>query len=309
MVIDTILFGGLAPAAISLAIAWLGSRWLAKRAAVPITNEPSSNSVIARYLAAAAFAAAFFVAFELLRRWGELAPAGYWRWLPYLVVLAALVGGLRSAAGLSAIERIVVLVLAAAIVAWLSTPSWGHLALPEPLAPLGEALKRAFQEKSATPAGHQLGYSLILTIAFVIHVSLAERLATRIPAWQFVVALGITSFALAGLLAVPISLKFGAVTIASAASCAGIAAGSFLARRAGDMRSLAFPWSATVLVMALIGYLNSTSRLVGLLLVPLAPLALLVPVGKLSGGKATALRAAILCVALAAATAIVVWQG
>lgn len=307
MLLEIAAWGMLAPAAISLAIVWIGSRFLARSG-----DEVDRAGFLHRTLAAAAFAAAFFVSYEIQRVWFTLAPAAYWRWIPYLALLGVFIGGLRSAVALSTFERWLALVLFAALVAWRSTPTWGHLTLPEPLAPLGEALKKLSDETSEK-AGHQLGYLLLFAAALTLVVAHSERAAKRTAPWQFAAALAATSFVLAALVSNAFSLKFGQVALASAGAAAGVAAGCFIGgRRAGgqspDVCGMTAAWSATVAAIAFAAYLNSTSRPVGLLLFPLAPIVLSIPTRQLGAWPAAALRFTLLSAALAACVALVLWK-
>jgi hypothetical protein len=308
MLFEIAAWGILAPAAISLAIVWIG-RWLQARSGAEVDRA----GFLHRTLAAVAFAVAFFVSYEIQRVWFSLAPAAYWRWIPYLALLGVFVGGLRLAERLSTFERWVALLLFAALVAWRSMPTWAHLALPEPLAPLGEALKKLNENSSGEKTGHQLGYILLFAVALVLIVSLVERAAKRTPPWQFAAALAATSGVLAALVSYAFSLKFGQVALASAAAAGGVSAGCFIVgRRAGgqppEVRGMTAAWSASVAAIVFAAYLNSTSRPLGLLLFPLAPIALWIPNGRMVGWPAAALRFTLLGAALAACAALVLWK-
>lgn len=291
-----------APAAISFAIVSIGGR-LGSRGGGEIDRASALN----RILAAAAFAAAFFVSFEIQRIWFQFTTSVYWRWIAYLVLAGAFAGGLLLAEKLSAVERWIALLLLAALVAWRSTPTWPALALPEALGPLGESLKK-LDGSSADKKGHQVGFYLLIALGYLSHVALVDRAAKRAPSSLFAAALSATSCAMAVLVAALFSIQFAQVFLAAAGAAAGVAVGCRLhAGRAPQVRGMTAAWCAATVAMAFASYLNLNSRPVAMLLMPFAPLALFVPIGQMKGWKAAAIRMGLVALVLAACAALVVW--
>ena len=235
-------YGGLVPA-LAAAVAMLLSRWL-----LP-------SHIRERYAASMAASIGLLVGYGLLPAWAPWQPTTYWHWIPYVGVLAGLVGPLTLAKGIPWGERFLCRALLASLAAWYLVPTWAKL---EPV--------RMWHV--AGLAGFMLALMHCL-----------EPLTSRVAPTRLVAALGASVLALALLTALGLSLMFGQVTGIVAAGLLGVAAAMCLVSNSADERVLTIrgllPWYAILAGgMAYVGYINPTPRLGGLVIVPAAPLAL-----------------------------------
>src|SRR5687767_10348552 len=89
--------------------------------------------VAARYGLATATAVGFLVgALVYPERLPQL-PVRHWEWLPYLGLVAAVIGGVSTASGVQVWERLLVYGLLGGIAAWLLVPTWDTLVPKRPL--------------------------------------------------------------------------------------------------------------------------------------------------------------------------------
>ena len=79
-----------------------------------------------RYAAALALASGFCTAF-LFFTWAPLRPNEHWHWLPYLAVIAMIVGPASIATGVRRFERYALYLVVAAIAAFCLVPDWKSL--------------------------------------------------------------------------------------------------------------------------------------------------------------------------------------
>lgn len=161
-------------------------------------------SVAGRYALAGALAIAMFVGYWLLPDWAPLVPARHWQWLAYLPFVAAMIGGVVLASGVTTGERWLLLAAVATLAAWLLVPTWANLWPPRiwsiPLL---------------------AGY---LGLLAVLLSSLPDRLLGRLQLGLFVGA----STAAAATIGADVSLRLGTVGTIAAAATAGCWLASWL---------------------------------------------------------------------------------
>jgi hypothetical protein len=267
-VIEVLVYGGIVPAAIAVAIVCLSRRFL-------------PESVSNRYAAAIAFAVAFFVGYALLPSWADLLPKRHWQWLPYLGAVAVVLGPVGLATGVRAPERWLLFLLLAIATAWALVPTWPGLKPPRSV---------------YVPC--LAGYLLLLT-------TLLEPLPARLIGKLFVALLTVVSGSVAIALAAFVSLKFGQVAGIAAAATAGCWVASLFHNHDSTTRGLVPAFTIVVGGLAFVGFIEPQQPLKAMLLVPAAPLALWAsvwgPLARLRGIAAGAAQTAIVLVPLAIA--------
>jgi hypothetical protein len=274
-VIEIVGGGGVVPAAIAVAV-FLGVRLLL------------SPEVGQRYSAAIAFAAAYSVGYVLLPSWAKVAPERHWQWTLYLALIAGSVGPIAAAGGLAVIERWILFFLVALVSASLLVPSWPDLEPPRAV------------------------WLCVLTTYIFVLAALLELLARRIPATILIGSLALASVCTAALTAAYVSVTHGRLAGIATASLAG----SWVACFASWQKSaagLALAYSVIVGGLAFIGCVEPRQPYVGLLVAPLAPLALWcsIPpaVQRLHAPTRTVVQIALVAAVLGGATAAVFIAG
>ncbi|MEX2176140.1 MAG: hypothetical protein WD872_17390 [Pirellulaceae bacterium] len=268
--------GGVVPAACAAQLVWLASRF---RAAEPA----------GRYAAAVAIAAAFGLGYVLLPDWAALVPQRHWQWLPYLALLAAVLGPVARAAGVQAFERWLLALLLAVAAAWVLVPAWSDL----------------------VPAR---GWSIALLAAYLLALSMAlDALPERLAGPRLLGLFALAAGALAIVLLVSITAKLGQVAGVAAAAIAGAwtVAGSFERNEALLSRAAVPLYAVLVGGLAYVGAIEVPGATHWeLLVLPAAPLALWVfaagPLAKLQGWAALATQIGLVLLPIVAVAAWVV---
>lgn len=274
LAIEILIYGGLVPAAISLATVLLGRVVLPEGAA-------------GRYPAALGLGLGFFVGYAVLP-WTPLVPARHWQWLPYAGAVAMAMGPIGRAGGVSVVERLLLNALAAVVAAFLLVPTWPDL---EPSRPVYVALLAAY---------------------LVALAALLEPLPVRLPGRLFLPLLAGAAACAAVMLAVFVSITFGQVAGVAAAALAGCSVAMRFGTAATLARSAMLWFAVIVGGCAFVGFIEPKPPLFGLLLAPAAPLALwscaVGPLSRLRGWRAAAAQIGAVLVPLTAA-ALVAWLG
>ena len=150
-----------------------------------------------RYALPLPVAVAFLCGYWLLPDWAALRPERHWQWLPYLGLAGAMVGGLTTASGVNLVERWLVQIALATGAAWLLVPSWAN--------------------DTAMP---------LLAVCLFVLMAAVEALPERLRGRLCLALIGVMSLMLAALLAIGVSMKFGALggilAFAIAGGCAGL---------------------------------------------------------------------------------------
>ena len=273
LMIEIVVYGGIIPTVVSLAMAAL---------LLGVLPESASR----RYAAAVAFGTALLVGYLLMPSWAELVPTRHWHWLPYLAAAAMILAPIGLAQGLSTPERWLLHLLFSAVAAWLLVPTWPNLQPP-----------RSFYVPVVA------GYLFLITV-------LLEALPARLLGPLFVAILFVVSALVAMTIAATVSVRLGQVGGIAAAAMAGCGAASFFYSSRFMARGLIPVFTIVVGGLALVGCVEPERPLVGLLLMPAAPLALWAcacgPLARARGVAAGASQAAVVLVPLVAAIAWVV---
>ncbi len=220
----------------------------------------------------------------MLGSWTDLAPTRHWQWTFYVAVVAAALGPIAAAKGLVLPERWLLLLMGAFAAAWLLVPNWPSLQPPR-----------------------STWIPLLTTYLFAL-AALIEPLFDRLPATRILALLSTSALCVAVLVAAFVSLTYAQFAVGSAAALAGC---SLAARHSNTVTSSGLGLGYTVIVggWAFIGAIEPTTPLVGVLVAPLAPLALWLcvrgPLARTSGWGAIGVQSAMVVLVLLTAAAIV----
>jgi len=275
-VVETLAYGAVLPAALAVALAWICCRVLpvdaAERFALPV-----------------GLAAGFFAGYALTVDRTALVPQRHWQWLPYLSCLAAILGPIGLARGVSGAERRLLLLTLAVIAALLLVPSWASL---QPARPAWIALVAAY---------------------FAALMGLMDSLPERLTGPFFAVALAMAAAMVALLVAVEVSLVFGQLAGIATAAIGGCFVSSFLSGQRLTGRSLIPVYVILVGGLAYVGTIEPDRPVFGILLAPAAPLTLWIfaagPGAKLRGWSAAMAQAIAVVTLLAIAAGMVFLRG
>jgi hypothetical protein len=264
--------GLLAPAAIAATMPLLARRVLPEDTAT-------------RYAMPLGFAAAYCAAFALLVDRDALIPQRHWHWTLYLAPIAAAIGAIAVATGLQRVDRWLLFALVAFISAWLLVPTWPGLWPARPMAvPL------------------LAGYLFLLGAAL-------EPLAQRLSSGQLLAAFVPAAGCVAVLMAASVSVTLAQPAGAAAAALAGCWGTAYLWPDVLRGRALCLAYAVIIGGWAFIGCIEPQQPLVGLLLAPLAPLALwcctVGPLARLRGLTAAGVQIVSVMLPLALSAAIV----
>ena len=237
--IQFVVYGGAIPAVAAVAAFWAMGRWWPRDAA-------------RRYQAGMSFAAAVVVGLICLPSTKTLAPTQFWEWIPYLGLVAALVSGITSAAGVMRGERWTAVYLFAVVAAWLLVPKWPELSPPWPI-------------HVATAA------AAIITITALLS-QIPDRLRGQaFPAW-----LTITAACSSVLVLSEVSETFGMLAALPSGALFGCSVAAWLQKSPADWRSIAMPFTVVVGGYAYLGAVYPTSPIWPMVLIPAVPLSLCV---------------------------------
>ncbi|MEZ6060560.1 MAG: hypothetical protein R3C19_09380 [Planctomycetaceae bacterium] len=231
----------------------------------------------------------FLVGYWLLEL-GPVKPKSARDWLPAMVVLAT-AGTLTPWRSLKVRGAIVLVV--AALSAWLLVPNWGRL----------ETTERAF-----VMAWHVMLVPMILCL---------EPLEERLTDWAFPAALTGVAACAAIILLLCGSLRFCQTAGCGTGALAGMSLVCFSGRRQTVLSGIVLPYTILLSGILLIGRIGSFSEVPWFcyVLPPLAPLALWIaavrPLSQLTAAKAAALRIGLPLAVCAAAVvpAVIAWMG
>lgn len=270
VVITAIAQSVLAPAAISMAVTWAILRF------VP-------GDVARHYAAAAGCGIGFFGGFAILET-AAIKPTATWHWLPWCGAIALSIGPVGLAEGVRTSERWALHLGLALAAALLLVPGWAAL-LP---------VRGWYIAAFAAGIG---GLSILL-----------DGLAKRVSGSMLSASLCLTAFCGAMVLAIAVSLRFGQLAGALAATLGGC----FLVIRIkkpqsdGPLRGAVPVYAILMGGLILAGFLVPREPPLGLVLIPFAPLALWLcefgPPSRLSGRRSVLVRLAALSLPLGLAS-------
>ena len=236
--IEILGYGGILPAGISIAVAYLCWKFL-------------PSTVRDQYAAAFGCAAAFFVGYVLLPAWAELVPKRHWQWLPYLFIGAAILGPIGATRSSIFPIRLLVSLALSLLGAWLLVPTWPRLEGIRPYWVAGLA-----------------AYLLILTTAL-------DKLAVRLPAGRlFPTLLAVVLGSIAATVAYAVSAKYGQVAGIAAAGLFGCSLASLWFDPVRFTQGLLPIFGLAAGGLAFAGFIEPDPPLYPLLILPAAPLIL-----------------------------------
>lgn len=269
--VELLAYGLLVPAAVAAAGYWLGRRLFPPR-------------IGERWAAPLAVALGVMAAYALLPDWASLVPQRHWQWLPYLGLLAAVVGPAAQAAQRFLWWRYVIFLALAGVTAAFLVPTWPSLAPSRPI-------------------------SIVLLATYLFAVmALVDALPDRLYGWPFLMALLLTAFGLAALLAAEVSIRFGQLAGMLGAALAGLAVAARFTSL-GDYRGTIPVFAVLAGGLAYAGAIEPELPAPALLLAAAAPLALWIcargPLAKIQGRFSIALQCGAVLLPLALA---LVWM-
>jgi len=255
----------LMPAVTALVAAWLSRRVLPEDAAT-------------RYPSAVGFAAGFVTGYVLLPDWAVLVPERHWHWLPYLAAAAAIIGPVGQAQGVSAPERWLLILLVAIAAGWFLVPTWSSL----------------------TPS--RAVWLTVLTATLFLLIVLSDPLPQRVGSRSVLWSLTLTALVVAMMVAACVSVTYARLGGIAAGSLAGLCAADWWSRDVAAVRSLIPAAMISVAGIAFVGAVDPQPPLIGLMMLPAAPLGLwlrrIAPLGNPTGIRGLAVEAAIVIVPL-----------
>jgi hypothetical protein len=265
------------PAIVAAAMVWLGRRLL------------PAESVI-NYIEPHALAAAFLLAYILLPDWADLVPKRHWQYLPYLGVLAAIASTNASARGkFKPIAWLLYLALALCASVVL-VPTWTNL---EPSRPVSITLLTAY-----------------LTLLLLLLDALPDRLLGPHAS----ALLAAAALALAILLLVEFSIKFGQLGLIATSGLAGVWAATGWhwrpASASASARGLIPVFAVLLGGLAYVGCIDPQPPKIALLAIPASPLALWLcatgPLARLRGISAAFAQSSVVLLVIVAAALCVI---
>ena len=222
-----------APGVAALAVSWAGSKLAGKTS-------------LGRFAPAIACAAGLWVGYALLEP-AALLPKVYWNWLPWIGLIAAIVGPLGLRGDRRQLWSWGVWLAVVVASAWLLTPTWKKL----------DPWRIAYV---ASAAG-----------AMLASAAATDRLAARSRPLPVAVGMLLAMVAASTSLAVLTSAGMGLLTFAATAACAGACIGGRRTAASAWVHGLTLYYGVVVVGMLLIGYVSDLRPLTALVLIALAP--------------------------------------
>jgi hypothetical protein len=275
LAIEIAEYAGMAPAAVSIAIALILRRIL-------------PGAISERWALPVAFAAGLIAGYMLLPSWASLVPRRHWQWLVWLGVLAAAIGPIGLHAHRGVTVRLAAILVVSLTSSWLLVPTWTDLT---PARPICIAIVATFLAVSAS-----------------LTDLLAERVAPNALAASLAASSVCAAIAVAGL----VSVTYGRVAgVMAAAFCGALAAG-VPGQSAIAMRSILPVYAITVGGTAFVAAIEPKPPMWGLLGLPMAPLLLWCfvsgPAARLRGRTAAVVQFAACVFTLMAITGWLTWS-
>jgi hypothetical protein len=243
----------------------------------------ASRDISRRYAGALAFAAGVLASFACLET-RELRPSTYWHWIPWLAVIAAIVGSIGLATGVRTAERLALMIVLTLAAAWFLVPTWTSL-----------------QPSRGVYIAVFAGSLFLLWL-------LLDRLVERVPRLFLCGTLALSAVNAGVLVAAFVSIRFGLLGIAAAAALGGACLAAIINGDESIVRGL-LPAHVVVLGGVLLAaQVNVGLPLAALALVAMAPVAIwlceLGPLAKLRGQWRYIARCGAICLPLATAWAL-----
>ena len=244
------------PAAISFAVSFALTRLL-------------PADLARRHSMGLAVCVGYCTGYILLRSSADLVPTRNWQWTFYLVMAAAVIGAAAAGNGIWLFERWLLYLLVAAIAAWLLVPN-----------------RTTLQPPRST-------WLWMLTAYLTVLATLLDPLIRRIGDGPPLAAMVLSASGVAAIVAYYYSLTDARVAGVAAGAMAGCWIASWLLSTSGA-GAVSLVYSVLIGALAFNGTVGPARPLFGLLLVPIAPLALWLfvagPLAKLTGRTAVVLQ-------------------
>ena len=223
--------------------------------------------------------------YVLLRSWADIVPTRNWQWTFYLVMAAAVIGAAAAANGIWLVERWILYFLVAAIAAWLLVPNRATLQPPRST------------------------WLWMLAAYLTVLAALLDPLIRRIGEAPPLAAMTLSASGAAAVVAYYYSLTNARVAGVAAGSIAGCWLVSWLGSAAGA-GSASLVYSVLIGGLAFNGTVGPARPMFGLLLLPLAPLALWLcvwgPLARLSRTKAIVVQMGLVFTVIGVAVGLIV---
>ena len=253
-----------------------------------LLSRAPAESAFGRFAPSAAFVGGFLLGYFALKL-GPIIPASHWHWLPCLMLLPLVLGPVSQAAGVTALERVLVYGLIAAIAGWALVPTWEDLKPPRET--------------------HLVFWGVWVVLFAAVLEPLSRRLSGSLLGLVFL----ITMVCGAGVLVFGGSLRFGQIAGAGAGALAGLSIACRFTREARSLKGLAIGFLLLLSGMLLVGRVNSFSNvpLGSYLLVHFAPASLWVlalgPLSRWEGIKRNIIAVILPTAICVAALALAAW--
>lgn len=227
--------------------------------AIVLISLPATES--ARYTGAFGCAAGFLSAYTYLEP-KHLLPVSQWQWLPWLTLVAAVIGPISIASGLKLFERWALSAILALAAAWFLVPT------------------RATLEPGRST------YIIAVAVALTLLWNLMDRPAQTQSGLPLMLALAVTCISGAALVALAVSIRIGFLGAAGAAAMTGGGISAAMKRDCATVRGILAPASIILVGVLLTAQLNGLQPPV-IILILSAPLTLWLfeggPLSKLEG--------------------------
>ena len=268
--IEAIGFGILVPAFVAAGVTWLLWRLLREKAA-------------ARYISSIGLACGFLTGYALAID-GEWVPERNWHWLPYLGLLACIVGPFATDGEPSIVRRGSLFLLPAITAAAALVPEWTDRSIQIP------------------------GLALFLLIVLLLIDPLPRRIVDR----SLLPLLYLCGFASAAFVAAKVSLTYGQLGGVAGAAFFGSSVVFWSLGETARIRGLLPAYVILIAGTAYVGCIYPDDPIYGLLLAPVGTLALWAsvcgPVARLTGFRRTVVEYALVLLFLIG-TAILLFAG
>lgn len=265
--LETIGYGVLVPAAVSIAVMWTLLRVLPRDAGQ-------------LFAGAVGGAVGFFAGYVLLEP-RHLLPTTYWQWLPWMGIVAAIAGPIGFVSRVPSVGRWTLWLVVSIVSAWLLVPKWAALS-----------------------PSRGVYVALFIACVFLL-TALLDTLARRTSGTMLSLSLCISASCGAVLLAAFVSMRFGLLTVAAAAALSGCWVVSFRDSSRNLARGVTLFYSVVIGGLLLTGQVAAVLPSVCFVLVLAAPLMLWVcefaPLSRPQGKNAVMVRLVAISLPLATA--------
>jgi hypothetical protein len=233
-----------------------------------------------RLAASLALAVSFFAGFAVLET-GALRPSTYWHYLPWLALVAGVVGPIGHSAGIRSVQRLALMLLLTVAASWFLVPTWASL--------------QPFRDR----------YVAAFAGALFLYWFALDPLARRAPRGWLPGALALAALNGGVIVAAFVSIRLGLLGVVAGAALSGSCVAAYLEGDSGTLRGM-LPAHVVVFggVMLAAG-LNVGLPPAALILICSAPFGLWLcctgPLARLPGKWRSVVQAGVICLPLVVA--------